>query len=42
MSYFVLPILLLTNRAYPENTNLDTFVRMNSKFHAFVVDLHIT
>ena len=30
----------LMNRAYPENTNFDTFVPRNLKFHTFV-DLHI-
>ena len=29
------------NRAYPENTNFDTFVPRNLKFHTFA-DLHIT
>ena len=29
------------NRAYPENTNFDTFVARNLKFYTFV-ELHIT
>ena len=29
------------NRAYPENTNFETFVPRNLKFHRFV-DLHTT
>ena len=30
-----------SSRAYPENTNFDTFVPRNLKFHTFV-DLNIT